>query len=578
VDADINTDTGVVLGYGMNDKVSGWTFDAEEPVAVARVLEDFDDMFSISSYAKAPFLNSKEDGNIAEERLVDLEEMDRKMDMERVREDTWEWDQDVEDQMVGWDMGTEAMEGNTDVVLHVENEAVTSNGTTESTAFTLETALVDETPEDDIEAGHKRTEYSNSKILPLPETIETLPPLLNKPVEVPAISICTEDEVLGRKDSGFDSGNVSASSIDRATPISLSQTPTPPASPPREARSTPLPNVNKSLQGQVLHDSATTSPVMEHHALTVDVEAQEEDVCVGVNEDITIAIDVSLVDEATGVQETKEIAPLLDKPLVSSPASISSELPGSDGECEFTFNFEADDDHVRTGPTGDSLGVSSPIRMVAGWIYDTDEEGEEQDTEIDVEFSAPWPDDEVEGCDEEKDEERAAGELERSFVDGNAQSVNKVLEDKLVRDPVTQIISDPEVELVSSPASAEPISTSSTETAQDAVTTLVAAVVLALQPSTSLPGSFRDAAAPPIPESLPEPVQDTCPPPLPQRRRRARTSLEEAIARTRSPLEVALAMQLRPGLGPGSDPAWMVRFMMVMWGWVFGLALGYAEN
>ncbi|KAF8963525.1 hypothetical protein BDZ97DRAFT_1609278, partial [Flammula alnicola] len=36
----------------------------------------------------------------------------------------------------------------------------------------------------------------------------------------------------------------------------------------------------------------------------------------------------------------------------------------------------------------------------------------------------------------------------------------------------------------------------------------------------------------------------------------------------RSPLDIALAMQLRPGLGAGADPAWMVRFLMAMYGWL----------
>ena len=31
--------------------------------------------------------------------------------------------------------------------------------------------------------------------------------------------------------------------------------------------------------------------------------------------------------------------------------------------------------------------------------------------------------------------------------------------------------------------------------------------------------------------------------------------------------DIALAMQLRPGLGIGADPAWMVRFLMAMFGW-----------
>ncbi|KAH7929283.1 hypothetical protein BV22DRAFT_1110019 [Leucogyrophana mollusca] len=37
-------------------------------------------------------------------------------------------------------------------------------------------------------------------------------------------------------------------------------------------------------------------------------------------------------------------------------------------------------------------------------------------------------------------------------------------------------------------------------------------------------------------------------------------------------LDIALAMQLRPGLGIGADPAWMVRFLMAIYGW-FAVAL-----
>lgn len=36
----------------------------------------------------------------------------------------------------------------------------------------------------------------------------------------------------------------------------------------------------------------------------------------------------------------------------------------------------------------------------------------------------------------------------------------------------------------------------------------------------------------------------------------------------RSPLDIALAMQLRPALGIGADAAWMVRFLMAMFGWL----------
>ncbi|TFK20996.1 hypothetical protein FA15DRAFT_553300, partial [Coprinopsis marcescibilis] len=40
-----------------------------------------------------------------------------------------------------------------------------------------------------------------------------------------------------------------------------------------------------------------------------------------------------------------------------------------------------------------------------------------------------------------------------------------------------------------------------------------------------------------------------------------------SLRRKTSPLDIALAMQLRPGLGAGADPAWMVRFLMAAFGW-----------
>ena len=58
------------------------------------------------------------------------------------------------------------------------------------------------------------------------------------------------------------------------------------------------------------------------------------------------------------------------------------------------------------------------------------------------------------------------------------------------------------------------------------------------------------------------------------------TAVEPIIKRrpiTRSPLDIALAMQLRPGLGVGADPAWMVRFLMAMFGWFAILVSGQGE-
>jgi len=53
---------------------------------------------------------------------------------------------------------------------------------------------------------------------------------------------------------------------------------------------------------------------------------------------------------------------------------------------------------------------------------------------------------------------------------------------------------------------------------------------------------------------------------VPVRRRAYRSQVPE--------FDIALAMQLRPGLGLGADPAWMVRFLMAMFGWFAVLLTG----
>jgi hypothetical protein len=55
-------------------------------------------------------------------------------------------------------------------------------------------------------------------------------------------------------------------------------------------------------------------------------------------------------------------------------------------------------------------------------------------------------------------------------------------------------------------------------------------------------------------------------------RQRAMSGFSATIAETwrrgkASPLDIALAMQMRPGLGAGADPAFMVRFLMAAFGW-----------
>lgn len=73
--------------------------------------------------------------------------------------------------------------------------------------------------------------------------------------------------------------------------------------------------------------------------------------------------------------------------------------------------------------------------------------------------------------------------------------------------------------------------------------------------SSALPGSFPEEDDPPMAPLVTEQSVDKSDP--------------QARARPhRSPIDIALAMQLRPGLGLGADPAWMVRFLMSMFGWM----------
>ncbi|KAJ7165397.1 hypothetical protein C8R46DRAFT_1192863 [Mycena filopes] len=55
------------------------------------------------------------------------------------------------------------------------------------------------------------------------------------------------------------------------------------------------------------------------------------------------------------------------------------------------------------------------------------------------------------------------------------------------------------------------------------------------------------------------------------------TKTKPELRPRRSPLDAALAMQLRPGLGLGADGAWLVRFLMSFFGWLGVLVAGNAN-
>ena len=90
--------------------------------------------------------------------------------------------------------------------------------------------------------------------------------------------------------------------------------------------------------------------------------------------------------------------------------------------------------------------------------------------------------------------------------------------------------------------------------------------------STSLPGSFPDVEpTPEVVESSPIVPATTSPTvrrPTPNGAAATQFVIPSARTLVRSPLDIALAMQMRPGLGAGADPAWMVRFLMAVFGWM----------
>ncbi|TCD69773.1 hypothetical protein EIP91_006309 [Steccherinum ochraceum] len=89
---------------------------------------------------------------------------------------------------------------------------------------------------------------------------------------------------------------------------------------------------------------------------------------------------------------------------------------------------------------------------------------------------------------------------------------------------------------------------------------------LPIRPARAAPSSPSPAQPPtstsalPIPGGMPLQDTDVQMVELPKTRRAYRSPVPE--------LDIAFALQLRPGLGLGSDPAWIVRFMMAMFGWM----------
>lgn len=88
--------------------------------------------------------------------------------------------------------------------------------------------------------------------------------------------------------------------------------------------------------------------------------------------------------------------------------------------------------------------------------------------------------------------------------------------------------------------------------------------------------SLRAADAPPLGLTSPAPSRSDSPTPMLPGALFADDAPEAQPAQVqrprqrtpRQPLDIAFALQLRPGLGLGADSAWLVRFLMAMFGWM----------
>ena len=159
-------------------------------------------------------------------------------------------------------------------------------------------------------------------------------------------------------------------------------------------------------------------------------------------------------------------------------------------------------------------------------------------------------------------------------VDSNAKEVVEAKEEKKEhKERVEEDILLPETEVetkIDSESEADPAPAVIEQPTSDHET------APAMKLSTSLPGSFPDVESTPEVVESPSPVAPaavattTIRRPVPTPNGAAMTQFVIPSARTlvRSPLDIALAMQMRPGLGAGADPAWMVRFLMAVFGWM----------
>jgi hypothetical protein len=538
-------------GFEMNWKVPEWSFDAE---GLGGVEPSFESPSSMGDISDGP---AKRTWNEIEKELVDIEDAIDKSNVEQqqVGESGWGWDGEPEEHVGVHDI--------CDVNRNVQDDQAMLKGRRECEGRDVIDPMqlsTDYETEEDIK-------YPDPDLLPLPETINVLPSIFTETNNMPVISICTQPAVPDRNNSSDDSDVSSESSqSDAASPISLVQTPTPPASPPREAKVASLlkPAIANDLDNDRWIATTAISPMSENLG-PVDVESIKDrfrasSVPLIRPEMNSLPTDGTHVSVAVnnGVDEDNSRF-FDDQRFFCSPECTPQELPmdSHDGiEDEYTLNVECptDDDCANDSHDCDETDTMTPLPygLADGPVKSA--EGKEE--------AVPYTEGRLQIGEGKRfgsrtgQEETIADTLEENRAHPVVDADEIPLESEMNAHPADNIPSGA-IEIVPEEVAPSSVQTPASE-----------------QPHTSLPGTFPDTKrtleADPV--SKPQTLSPNLSVP-PQTHRRRRSPLEEAIARTRSPLEVALAMQLRPGLGVGADPAWMVRFMMVMWGWMFGLVL-----
>lgn len=96
--------------------------------------------------------------------------------------------------------------------------------------------------------------------------------------------------------------------------------------------------------------------------------------------------------------------------------------------------------------------------------------------------------------------------------------------------------------------------------------------------STNIPPSWSVRASESQPLSIPGAyISDSLPLPFSETRTETDDVTRRLYSDPNPEIDIALAMQLRPGLGEGADAAWLVRFLMGIFGWVTVMVSGNGQ-